>query len=141
MTLVKRSQGQWDRVLALLESGRSLAITEGAVGVSRALGGLYVEWSSGSPTQRALMLSVTILTCLILGICVNSVQFDGTARRSCPLSQGQVCSCLPPDLSGFCLPFQSHSVAGVVGEGPMSRHCLLLRGTRDVGLGTQAMLS
>ena len=40
VTLVKRSQGQWDRVLALLESGRSLAITEGAAGVSRALGGL-----------------------------------------------------------------------------------------------------
>lgn len=86
------------------------------------------------------MLSVTILTCLILGICVNSVQFDGTVCRSCPLSQGQVCGRLPPDLSGPCLPFQSHSVASVV-KGPMSRHCLLLRGTGDVGLGTQATLS
>lgn len=87
------------------------------------------------------MPGITILTYLTLGVCVDSVQFDGTARRSFLLSQGQVCGRLPPDLSWPRLPFQSHSVASVVGEGPTSHHCLLLRGTGDVGLGTQATLS
>lgn len=35
----------------------------------------------GPLTQGALMLSVTILICLILGICVESVQFSEIARR------------------------------------------------------------
>lgn len=81
-------------------------------------------WSSGSLTQRALMPGLTILTYLTLGICVDSVQFDGTARRSF-YPRGKLVAACPLTSPGPASPSSPTVWPVLLVRGPRTHHLLL----------------